>query len=358
MSLYTDEDRKAAAEIEAEAKQIDAEYQKRSDELIAETLEDQLAEHVPEELRDALRTAYQTPAKKRTDEQNAHLKKYPKILKISRGSLYLYDRDIRGKAAGLKKAYDAKSKQSVQTAQAKVLAALADEVSKQLAAIIKIPAAKRTEAQTKLLAEHAPVEVTLENLRQFDEPAAAELAKLKAEIDRTKERAPQLEAISKRAKAVRARKPKENFVRALTEIPGKVPDTVFFSRGDYRNPMQKLEPAVLAVPAAGHEAEIPVNNDQLQSTGRRLAYARYLTSGRHPLVARVLVNRFWMHHFGKGIVATPSDFGLLGERPSHPELLDWLASDFMAKRLEPEAFPQACHDIHCLPSGLACDTGR
>ena len=62
-------------------------------------LEDQLVQHVPEELRDTLRTAFQTPANKRTDEQNAHLKKYPKILKISRGSLYLYDREIRVKAS-------------------------------------------------------------------------------------------------------------------------------------------------------------------------------------------------------------------------------------------------------------------
>jgi len=67
----------------------------------------------------------------------------------------------------------------------------------------------------------------------------------------------------------------------------------------------------------------------LPTSGRRLAYAKHLTDGRHPLLARVLVNRIWLHHFGKGIVATPGDFGYLGEKPSHPELLDWLASRFV-----------------------------
>src|SRR5205085_9892263 len=78
------------------------------------------------------------------------------------------------------------------------------------------------------------------------------------------------------------------------------------------------------------DAAIPQKDKSWRTSGRRLAYARHLTSGRHPLVARVLVNRVWLDHFGRSIVATPSDFGMRGERPTHPELLDWLASELMA----------------------------
>ncbi|MCS7470401.1 DUF1549 domain-containing protein [Stieleria sp. ICT_E10.1] len=338
VSLYTDEDRKLAAEIEAQAKQIDAEYKQRADELIAETLEDQLAQHVPEALHDALRIAYQTPVAKRTKEQQDHLKKYPKILKISAGALYLYDRELRSKLAGLKKEQAAKTAAAVAAAQKRALQSLDDDLAKQVAAAIAIPNDKRTKQQQDLLAEHAALEVTAGNLATFDPQAAAEMAQRQTVIDQTKERAPQLAAIADRAKALRATKPKENFVQALTEVPGKVPETFVFARGDYHNPTDKVAPAALSVVAANNPAKIPLNDEALPTTGRRLAYADSLTNGRHPLLTRVLVNRFWMHHFGIGIVATPSDFGRLGEPPSHPELLDWLATRFMESGWSLKAF--------------------
>lgn len=74
---------------------------------------------------------------------------------------------------------------------------------------------------------------------------------------------------------------------------------------------------------------VPISRDGRQSSGRRLALARWIVSPENPLTARVIVNRIWQHHFGRGIVPSTSDFGHLGEKPTHPELLDWLARHFV-----------------------------
>src|SRR5439155_7548334 len=69
----------------------------------------------------------------------------------------------------------------------------------------------------------------------------------------------------------------------------------------------------------------------MQSTGRRLAFARWITDPKNPLTARVAMNHIWLRHFGRGIVPTPENFGRNGQPPSHAELLDWLASELMAR---------------------------
>ena len=104
--------------------------------------------------------------------------------------------------------------------------------------------------------------------------------------------------------------------------------TRLFLRGDYRTPGAVVQPGVPAA-LTGAGLEIPVPPKDAKSTGRRRALARWLTSPDNPLTARVMVNRIWQYHFGQGLVDTPSNFGLNGSSPTHPELLDWLAVEFI-----------------------------
>ena len=102
-------------------------------------------------------------------------------------------------------------------------------------------------------------------------------------------------------------------------------------RGDYRQPGEPVTPGFPTAIAGKEETATMITDRyrQFPTRGWRLTLARWIASPDNPLTARVMANRIWQHHFGRGIVATPSDFGKNGERPTHPELLDWLAVEFM-----------------------------
>ncbi|MBL8235713.1 MAG: DUF1553 domain-containing protein, partial [Bryobacterales bacterium] len=112
-----------------------------------------------------------------------------------------------------------------------------------------------------------------------------------------------------------------------TELTNTVIPAHVLSVGVYNKPLEPVEPGFLTIlhpePAM---IEPPAGGT---STGRRTALAKWLTSAQNPLTARVMVNRIWHYHFGRGIVASTSDFGIMGERGTHPELLDWLATEFV-----------------------------
>ncbi len=101
--------------------------------------------------------------------------------------------------------------------------------------------------------------------------------------------------------------------------------------GDFRNRGEALEPGFPSL-LTGHSQPAKLQIDrygQYPTRGRRTTLARWIASPDNPLTARVMVNRIWEYHFGRGIVETPNNFGVNGRPPTHPELLDWLAVDFV-----------------------------
>jgi len=221
--------------------------------------------------------------------------------------------EVEAEAQKLTQEKNAKQKQYIDQALNKHLEKYEVGLSNKLRAAYDTSADKRDAEQKKLLADNPSVNINAGVLYQYNQKAADDLKAMDAKI----------------AEA-RGRKPTEDFISVLTEPADKQPVTYLFHRGDPKQPKEAILPGGLSVLAPpGQRIELPAKDPGLPTSGRRLAFAHWLTSSTNPLVARVLVNRIWLHHFGIGLVGTPSDFGAMGERPTHPELLDWLANDFV-----------------------------
>ena len=215
--------------------------------------------------------------------------------------------------AAMQAEYDAKQQRFVAEALEKELEKYPEPQRSELRQACHTPAEQRSEQQRALLASHPNLNITPGVLYQYNQAAADEL---KAEMARIAAKA--------------AERPIEDFVSILCEEPGRLPATHVFYRGDHRMRRQPVAPGDLTICSPeGERFEIPSAPSGSDSSGRRLALARHWTSGRHPLVGRVLANRIWMHHFGRGLVESAGDFGTLGSRPTHPELLDWLADELV-----------------------------
>ena len=109
----------------------------------------------------------------------------------------------------------------------------------------------------------------------------------------------------------------------------KPPKSYFLERGDYMSRGPEVQPGFLEVLGDFGIPAAILPADKRVTTGRRRALAEWIASQENPLTARVMVNRIWQHHFGRGLVTTASNFGRMGRLPSHPELLDWLATEFV-----------------------------
>ena len=148
-------------------------------------------------------------------------------------------------------------------------------------------------------------------------------------VERHPELGEELRGLDGRIAALEERLEPEPTIRAAWDR-GRPSPTYVLIRGEYDRPGRPVDPGIPAALSAG---ESPFRVEPpwpgAESSGRRLAFARWLTSPEHPLTARVLVNRVWSDHFGRGIVETLDNFGAMGAEPTHPELLDWLARDFV-----------------------------
>jgi hypothetical protein len=172
-------------------------------------------------------------------------------------------------------------------------------------------------------------------------------------------------AIEARIEAMEKNRPRPlPSAMAIAEAGATPEPSYFLHRGSPDSKGSLMQPGVLSV-ITRQEPEFPAPPESAASSHRRKAFAQWLTRPENPLFSRVMVNRLWLHHFGEGLVRTPNNFGKTGEAPTHPLLLDWLASQFVREKWSMKAmhrlmmtssvYRMASDDI---PENRAIDAGN
>ncbi len=201
--------------------------------------------------------------------------------------------------------------QLLQPKKQAILKEFMDKYPPEIQAAIVKPAAQRNPFEWQMYAKAKPY-------LEIDDDQAVKV--LKGE-DKKK-----YEALTAELKQFAAIDPGETPVGiGMRDLSAQSPSTYRLNAGAWDAPAEEVQPGFLSIVNPNAPKITPLPN----STGRRTALANWLASADNPLTSRVMVNRLWSYHFGQGLAPAPSDFGLMGGRPSHPELLDWLASEFV-----------------------------
>lgn len=187
-------------------------------------------------------------------------------------------------------------------------------VSKDVDKAFKLKAKERNTVQQYLVEKFKEIlKVEKKELEERFEDYQSEAAKIQETIKTAQKQVKRIPAI-----------------RALFDMGGEPTPTYILKRGQALSPELPVQPGVLSVLSNGiRPYQVNKPDWTTDTSGRRLALAQWLIQPNHPLTARVIVNRIWQHHFGRGLVSTPGNFGLTGDKPSHPELLDWLATELV-----------------------------
>lgn len=189
------------------------------------------------------------------------------------------------------------------------------EVQNQIRPLLKIPKEQQSAEQKALFAKYERDLIVSDDELKKSNPAYQKLT------DET----------ASRTKGLDSQRQPEPRIRALWDRGSPSP-TYLLKRGNYLTPGRLVEPGPPSVLSDGQTPFVvtPISH-KTEKTGRRLAFAQWLTRPEHPLTSRVMVNRIWEHHFGMGLVETTDNFGKTGTPPTHPELLDWLATEFVGQ---------------------------